>query len=265
MTAPPTAGQPARAWRYVHDDSDNRDQAIIVPRGPRDCPERRRNPDVFIDTNVLRRLIGDVETLHAYVTLRTWQHRGEEVSTERYCREFGYLMPGHPWPLQRLHDRGLLISPEEGDRRIQAFDAIIYGPEDERHGGATPWESLLTRPEVRAKRPLPDPFPAYGNGEWAGTREGLLDTPHPSAETSVVYHLFDDTAARIYTGSTSNLCNRFAGHTRKPWVRYEARECASREDAYWLEAAAIIEYRPPLNANDFVGGRINALIAAGVR
>lgn len=168
--------------------------------------------------------------------------------------------------LHALRDRGVMELHESG--------AWLLRPEPEQFGlcldthqgeyGQTMPADWIPQPRKPKSIPkvVPDPFPDFLDGRWTGTRD---DWQHscPRPLVNVVYRLFDDDGRLLYIGSTGNVFGRFDGHKRKPWARYVARECADREAAYWLEAAAITDEAPALNVQDYVGGRVNALRKAG--
>lgn len=257
----PGTTEPTDDWRYESPDDYPDDATITLPQSPRTSTERHR-PRVVIDGPLAGRILDlSIEVAHAYFTLRTWESLGQEVSIERYVREVWHSTDlAQAWPLAILKERGLIITPDESERRWRYLDELWYGGRWNCGDGTGPSQSATRK--AKAKRVVPDPFPAYGEGTWAGTRADLIDTcPRPG--TNVVYQLFDPADLLAYIGSSENMYSRFTAHTAKPWVRYTARQCATREDAYWLEAAAIIKYRPYLNEHDYVGGRVNAIQRAG--
>lgn len=218
-------------------------------------------PHIIIEPQLASLLIQDgIEVTHAYMTLRTWEALGEEVSVRRYLREVWKddSDTSRAWPIETLVRRGLVITPGESDALQRELETLMYG-ELEPVWDESESPSPTAKKKRQRNRVVPHPFPSYQAGRWPGTREDLMDTcPRPG--TNVVYFLFDESGVLAYVGSTNNVYGRFPAHHGKPWIRYEARECSTREDAYWLEALEVIERKPYLNADDYVAGRVNAIV-----
>ena len=98
--------------------------------------------------------------------------------------------------------------------------------------------------------------PQYTDAQWSGARDTLAEADCPPAGMPVVYFLYDVADRIAYIGSSASFYQRTSGHRGKPWVRYVARECRSRAEAYVLELLAIEEHQPYLNKRD---GRLTAI------
>ncbi|MBB4910589.1 hypothetical protein H4W32_008465 [Actinophytocola algeriensis] len=224
-----------------------------MPRRPRlDEGARRTFNTVTLSLDVVHGLtLFAPEVAHAFLILSLWSHKGEEVSEGRYLREVAQSDdPADLWPLEELVDCGLIITPEESKVRCEDWERSIYGDDD--------WVQSLNQRKEKRVLVVPDPFPVFLSGRWFGSRKTLAKTA-PRPEIAVVYRLFGEERDLIYIGSSGNLYARLRHHPIKEWVHYEASECASRDAAYWLEAAQTIQHQPPKNGRDSVGGRITVL------
>jgi hypothetical protein len=120
---------------------------------------------------------------------------------------------------------------------------------------------------AKHRRQLEDSQPlTYADGKWSGSWPMLPGELHPPKDTNVVYWLYGEQQKLIYIGTSRHLLRRLAQHAdTKSLVRWEARECHNRSQAYRLEAIEIDKYRPPLNkpvlarrGSDFVASELSA-------
>lgn len=140
-----------------------------------------------------------------------------------------------------LVDRGeLTVDRDEGTFTINALDEH----ERERTAAQAEEERLSKeRQRLEDARPL-----AYADGRWEGSWPLAPGDVCPSKGTHVVYWLYGEPRKLIYIGTSGQLSQRMAQHAdTKTWVRWEARECYNRSQAYRLEAVEIDKHRPPLN------------------
>lgn len=240
-------------WCHAYDSGDRYSPEITMPREPRlDKGDRRAFDSVTLPLDVVHGLTHfESEVTHAFLVLSLWTHRGEEVSEGRYLREVAQSDDQMDlWPLEKLIECGLIITPEESKRRSGDWEDLIYGGHD--------WGQRPNRRKKKRYLTAPDPFPVFLSGRWIGSRKTLAETA-PRPEVAVVYRLFGEAGDLIYIGSSGNLYARLRYHPVKEWVHYEAAECVDRDAAYWLEAAQTIQHQPPRNGRDSVGGRITVL------
>lgn len=254
-------------FRYAYQPGDKDEFVIRLRAGAPDPKDRGLNrrdvPDVVVPPSIahgLTRAPGSV--IQAFYTLHGWRVANEDVTVERYLSHVEDPAAGDE-ALRMLADMGLLIGPEEAEERERDFAERCTGSRwlptdtDDRY---VPKEKPGPRGPRRTYLDPPVPAPAFLKRRWRGTLEDLAETC-PRPKVCVVYRLFDEDGKLLYIGSTGNVYTRLGRHPIKGWTRWDARECADRESAYWLEAVAIIREKPPLNGNESVGGRIPALRA----
>jgi hypothetical protein len=200
-----------------------------------------------------------VDAIGLYCKLRAARARGAAMDID-IAAEAVDGDEGRAWMLlDELASVGCVIAPEYAQ-------ALADERKTRMQGGLQ---------AVRQKRKrgihVPDPFPEYLPASWSAARvdfesawdrayEAGADT-QPRRGHAVVYFLLDAYGCVLYVGSTGDLDQRlYYGHRGKPWTRYEARRCATREDAYWREAVELITKLPPLNSpHENVNGRLPAL------
>jgi hypothetical protein len=104
--------------------------------------------------------------------------------------------------------------------------------------------SKTSEPDPTADRHRPD-----DRGEWSGPWPFRGDTCYPPPGQNVVYALRATGGLAIYVGSTNDFARRLKAHAKagKSWASWQATPCATREEAFALEAAALREYMPHLN------------------
>jgi hypothetical protein len=101
----------------------------------------------------------------------------------------------------------------------------------------------ITRRRLTAAE-LPEPETG-----WLGPFPLDQDVPAPRKGICVVYVLFDAMNTPCYVGSTQHLRSRLKAHAKdgKQFVRWQARSCPTRHEAYALERRWLAEFMPYLN------------------
>lgn len=150
--------------------------------------------------------------------------------------------------VEELFAAGCLVTPERNAELADEWDRLMYGSDAE-----LPTE-LNEQKEPSRIRP-PKVWPSYAARVWSGSRGAFTEHTAPPHGTPVVYFLFDEQDRLSYIGSTNGAFSRLREHDAKEWWRYRARECSSRDDAFWLEAAEVKRHRPRLNKDLTVNGR----------
>lgn len=223
------------------------------------CYGAREGAPILIDRMVVPLL--SVEALGLWCALEAARAQGVPMSIETAAAAL-HGDEQRAWLLlDELAGVGCVIAPEYEQQLAEERVAQARAAAEARAASkAATRKALLT---------VPSPFPAYLAGRFAGTRQDAAATwagvatvtPLPPRGVPVVYFLLDRRGAVAYIGSSGDLPERLAnGHRGKPWDRWEAYECATREAAYWREAAELLVTCPPLNSpHDNVNGRLPAL------
>ena len=127
-------------------------------------------------------------------------------------------------------------------------------------------ESLMAMLAADAPEEAPPPTvprepSRYLGHRWFAKRDQWRSDPAPTAGQPVVYFLFDAQDRCAYVGATDGFRARMKGHHDKPWVRYEAWLCNSRDAADDLELIEIRDRKPYLNR---APGSLAAMKRAGL-
>lgn len=153
--------------------------------------------------------------------------------------------------LTRLADNRLGGKRDHAAQIIDELDAfgLIIPPEV-----AEAWDrqaAEVRRVEREHRAAERHPLPNYGDHAWAGPWPLLPATSYPPDGVPIVYFLYDASDTLAYVGSSGYFRARMNAHQNtKSWVRWTARDCATRYDAYQREWWEIHNNRPYLNALD---------------
>lgn len=210
----------------------------------------RSSRSVVLDPALIEHL--GIEELATYARLALRHRSGEESNLRHLAAELwnGDLMQADTW-VRSLAEKGLL---EEADG----------------------WRARL-RTELKAERvaaevdrqALRDRVPVYLDGRWGG--EWPIPPGHdvPADQVPTVYLAWDAASRVAYVGSSQWFTHRMRQHAEarrsEVWVRWEARECATRLDAYRLEAKEIDARKPYQNRPGIGPGQVGARGADFVR
>jgi hypothetical protein len=177
-----------------------------------------------------------IEETVTYLRLALWHECGEELSIERLADElwFGSTERATHW-VHALIEHNLLITDEEFRAAHEAE-----------------WAEHVAEVEQRqAERQARLGNATYLDGRWAGGWP-LVRGDGPPKSVSVVYFQHDADDRLAYIGSTHTFQRRMENHAKTAragvWVRWEARECAARDEAYVIEEREIAERKPYQNA-----------------
>jgi hypothetical protein len=176
-----------------------------------------------------------IEEVVTYMRLALWHQRGEESSIERLAEElwFGSADHAERW-VHALVQRDLVVTDD-------AYRAALKAEWD-----AHTAETKRSQDERQDRLDNADYLDGYWHGEWPAQPKAV-----PPKGISVVYFQYDKDGQLAYIGSTKQFLRRMEGHldTSRPdvWARWEARECAARDEAYVIEDREIRERRPYQN------------------
>lgn len=176
--------------------------------------------------------LGFEETI-TYLRIALWHQRGEESSIARLAEEvwFGDGWRAEMW-VSALCRRGLVQEEAEWRGAAEA--------EWEEEQAASARHTSAKRRRLRQA--------TYHDGRWSGTWPLNQRAEMPAPRVPVVYFQYDADDRLAYIGSTDLFTNRMrnqAEHRRSDvWVRWEARECGARDEAYAIENREI-EARDP--------------------
>lgn len=182
-------------------------------------------PHVIIET------LG-IEELITYLRLSVWHQRGEAADLRRVADDiwWGETYRAVTW-IESLRSKGLLVETAALRGHIAAGHLDIE-------------QAPRSRPSRRE--------PQWGDARWEGVWPVEISDGdwNPAGNVSVVYWQYG-AEGLAYVGSTKHFVSRMADHLEHRrslgWLRWEARECASRGDAYQLEAREIERLKPPQN------------------
>lgn len=224
-----------------------RPSRLVVPF-PLPARGSRLNKPVLIYPELIGEL--GIEEMATYLRIALWYQNGEESTVQRLADE---LWQGSAWRaemwIHELARRGLVC--DQGDWRRQAAELVER--ENEAKVARTSADNLRRKNAT------------YLDGRWSGDWPVTRRCSLPARGVPVVYFQYDSAGQIAYIGSTKDFAKRMANHADHPrsavWARWEARECAARDEAYAIESREIEGQKPYQNkptraVPQFPGGRL---------
>lgn len=240
-----------------HDlDSPLRVVGQPLPRVSNVIVIRSESTPLLIDPRITTRL--SLDEIGAYVWFAAQQEICKPVCGRllakhmeaQYNSRTGEFMNAEGHVAQLVH--GLMMDGFlEFDPTQQQRLAELAEWEDRMASRAT-LPAATAKPSRTASTPRIPPdsdlYEKNADGGWGGPWP-LGSAKRPPRGQSVVYVLFGHTGRAVYVGSTDNFLARMKAHqaSGKKWNSWIAIPCASREEAYEVEAEYLTEYMPHLN------------------
>jgi hypothetical protein len=223
----------------VSNDSDSdvpRYMQVPFPRAADMSPVariRRRDEPVMVYPWLIEGL--GIEEVVTYLRLALWHQRSEEASVERLADELwmGSTERAERW-VHALVEHDLVVTDD-------AYRAALKAERDEYMA-----ETDQRQLDKQARLDNAKYLGTCWLGEWPPR-----ESDAPPKGVAVVYCQYDVAGRLAYVGSTNHFLRRMKNHAKTmrpaPWVRWEAHECAARDEAYVLEAREIEQRQPYQN------------------